>query len=416
MPQLFDPMAVYRQMGLIADPGPIPIVGSVRVLAGPTPDSIIALVALSMHNHGLVFRREADAFVAEYRVELVFRQGSAIAQQVAREERVRVQSFRETQRSDESIIFQQFVPVAPGQYVLAITVRDRNGPNATHYENVLTVNALRRPAISTPIAVYQAQPRGSLAAPPTLVANPRFSVEYGTDSLRLYVETYSLPAGSSLSFTALDAAGRVAWADTTRRDTSSLVWGTAIVVPPGRLSIGRYDLKIALGGGDVIAQTPFLVSFSDRWAVANLEEVISLLRYFASPDTLRALLATPPEERGAAWQRFWKSTDPNPATPENEALDQYFARLQAANEQFREEGIPGWLTERGEVFINLGDPDDVVDRRPDIQGRGRVLFWVYNQYGLTLTFVDDTGFGRFRLDPRSRSEYLRVLNRVRRST
>src|SRR5512137_127523 len=39
MPRVFDPTAVFRQMGLIADAGPLSIVGSVRLLAGPTPDS-----------------------------------------------------------------------------------------------------------------------------------------------------------------------------------------------------------------------------------------------------------------------------------------------------------------------------------------------------------------------------------------
>ncbi|MBI1723340.1 MAG: GWxTD domain-containing protein [Gemmatimonadetes bacterium] len=270
--------------------------------------------------------------------------------------------------------------------------------------------------MATPIAIYEGRPRTALTAPPALVANPRSTAEYGADSLRFYVESYDLPAGTAMVFSALDGAGNVSWRDTARVGAAAApLLGTVVSVPPARLSIGRYDLQVTLGG-NVIATAPFLVAFSDRWVVSNVQEVVSLLRYFTSPDTLRALVQASPEERGAAWDRFWHATDPNPLTPENEALDRYFARVQAANEQFREEGVPGWLTDRGEVLITLGEPDDVVDRRSDLQGRTRVVYWVYNEYRLTLSFIDDTGFGRYRLDPRSRSEYLRVLNRVRRPT
>ena len=100
-------------------------------------------------------------------------------------------------------------------------------------------------------------------------------------------------------------------------------------------------------------------------------------------------------------------------TPENEALDRYFLRLGAANEQFREEGIPGWLTDRGEVLIVLGPPNEMIDPHPDFRGRGRTVQWVYDQLNLILYFVDDAGFGRLRLDPGSRSEFDRIVNRLR---
>jgi hypothetical protein len=43
-----------------------------------------------------------------------------------------------------------------------------------------------------------------------------------------------------------------------------------------------------------------------------------------------------------------------------------------------------------------------------------VIVWTYNEYRLQLYFIDDAGFGRFRLEPRSRSDYLNVYNRLRR--
>jgi GWxTD domain-containing protein len=411
--RIFDPTAVYQQMGLMAEAGDIPFVGVIRLLATVSPDSALAVVALSFQNRGLTFRRESSEFVAEYRVELLFRDGTRVARQVVRDERVRVSTFRETLRAEESVIFQQFIPVQAGQYVLTVVVRDRNGPNSSRYEQIVTVPRFSAPAIATPVTVYMAEPRDSAGEAPSLVVNPRSSVAYGTDSLRFYIESYQLPAGTALLMTVHDAAGRSVWQDSSRVTSREPLRGVVVALPPGLFPMGRYELRISLGEGSIIAATPFLVAFSDQWAVANLEEIVSLLRYFASPDSLRALLNAPLEERAERWERFWRRTDPNPVTPENEALDEYFSRLQSANQRFREEGVPGWLTDRGEVFVTLGEPDEMVDRRPDIPGRGRVIYWVYNAHRLTLAFVDDNGFGRFRLDARSRSEYLRVLNRIR---
>ena len=74
--------------------------------------------------------------------------------------------------------------------------------------------------------------------------------------------------------------------------------------------------------------------------------------------------------------------------------------------RFRDEGIPGWRTDRGEVLIRLGEPDEVFDASP--QSEGRLIRWGYTQYQLALYFLDETGFGRFRLTPSSRSELERV--------
>jgi GWxTD domain-containing protein len=403
-------------MGLVAGSGQIAFVGNVRLLASRAPDTAIAVVALSLQDRQLTFQREANGFAAGYRVEVAFRSGVTLVQQVVRDERVVVGSFAETQRAEESVIFQEFVPVPAGEYQMAIAVRDRNGPNVGRYEAPLRVSVLQPPAISTPVTVYQATRRTDLAAAPELVVNPRSTVEYGADSARIYVEGYGLPAGTMMVVSALDAGGREAWADTNRVDSARAVQALLLTIPPERLSMGQYSLRVSLAGAVAVASAPVLVSFSGQWVVANFDEMISLLRYFTSPDTLRALAAVPPEERAAAWRKFWHDTDPNPETPENEALDRYFARLQLANEEFRDEGVPGWLTDRGEVLITLGEPDDVLDRRSEMQGRGRIIVWTYTQLRLTLYFVDDSGFGRFRLDPGSRSEFLRVANRVRRSS
>ena len=100
------------------------------------------------------------------------------------------------------------------------------------------------------------------------------------------------------------------------------------------------------------------------------------------------------------------ATDPIPETAENEALDRYFTRLAIANERFRDEGGEGWRTERGEVFITLGEPDQVFETPPATDRR--FIRWMYNEYRVVLDFEGTLGFSRLRLTPSSRAEFARA--------
>jgi GWxTD domain-containing protein len=182
-----------------------------------------------------------------------------------------------------------------------------------------------------------------------------------------------------------------------------------IRLAPDSISLG--ELKLVVGTGSAQRSVSALVSFSQAWVITNFDEMLDLLRYFGHDEQVSAMRKAPPGERSRLWREFYAKTDPNNSTPENEALNQYFGRIGAANTRFTDEGVPGWRTDRGEVFITLGAPDESIETTPGTSGR--VVRWTFLNYRLALFFQDETGFGRLRLTPGSRAEYERILNRVR---
>ena len=64
------------------------------------------------------------------------------------------------------------------------------------------------------------------------------------------------------------------------------------------------------------------------------------------------------EEREQFIKIFWGQRDPSPDTEENEYRDQYYERLAYANEHFSS-GKPGWMTDRGRIYIKFGKPDEI---------------------------------------------------------
>src|SRR6266566_8464903 len=193
--------SVYRAMGLLTDSTRLRFVGSLRYLAAGTPDSSLAVLSVSLRNAALTFVPQAGDFVARYHVDLTFRRDSgggigAPVLQVSRDETVRVNNIRETQRRDESIVFQEFVAVRPGAYSVSVVVRDANSPAVAETTALDTVPPFAGPSLGSPIPVYEGTGRTRLGATPSLVVNPRGLLHSGTDSLRCYIEGYHWKTGT----------------------------------------------------------------------------------------------------------------------------------------------------------------------------------------------------------------------------
>jgi hypothetical protein len=65
------------------------------------------------------------------------------------------------------------------------------------------------------------------------------------------------------------------------------------------------------------------------------------------------------------------------------------------------------------VLVSLGEPDQLYEQGgADVNQRGRAQIWEYRQHRLQLVFVDQTGFGRWRLTTSSDSDLRAVLRRI----
>jgi GWxTD domain-containing protein len=66
-------------------------------------------------------------------------------------------------------------------------------------------------------------------------------------------------------------------------------------------------------------------------------------------------------ERSAFIARFWAARDSTPFTARNEEQEAFWQRVCAADELFAETTLSGWRTDRGRVYIVLGQPDEITN-------------------------------------------------------
>ena len=83
------------------------------------------------------------------------------------------------------------------------------------------------------------------------------------------------------------------------------------------------------------------------------------VRWIITPEEERAFKSLAnDEERDQFIEQFWLRRNPNPDSPENEFKDEHYARIEYANEHFAA-GKPGWMTDRGHIYIAYGKPDNI---------------------------------------------------------
>lgn len=178
-------------------------------------------------------------------------------------------------------------------------------------------------------------------------------------------------------------------------------------VPNQLLALGDYSILVRAFPPDslAVAEDKVLGStsryFAVRWeglpkVVKDLDLAINQVRYIAREGELEELeAAETAEQKQAAFLEFWKRRDPNPNTPRNERMEEYYRRVAYANKQFSHY-IDGWRTDMGMVYIMFGPPNDVARHPFEVDSKPYEI-WRYYKISYEFVFVDQSGFGDYRL-------------------
>jgi GWxTD domain-containing protein len=125
-------------------------------------------------------------------------------------------------------------------------------------------------------------------------------------------------------------------------------------------------------------------------------EFLSQVRYLITRKERKIFLELPDSEKEAFRENFWEIRDPDPDTEENEFKMEYIERIEAATELFFGEGKPGWLTDRGRIYILFGPPmERITYVKGSYPGNQSREIWYYGSF--PVIFVDSANTGQFKL-------------------
>jgi GWxTD domain-containing protein len=170
--------------------------------------------------------------------------------------------------------------------------------------------------------------------------------------------------------------------------------------PTGGLNYGKYTVEItAASGGFTVSENSTFENQGMEFPLplTEIDELISQVAYIAKDEEMDYLRdGKTMEERQKRFIEFWKKKDPSPSTKRNEIMQEYYKRLLTATKKFSTSYIKGWRTDMGMVYIIFGEPS-AVDRHPFDMDTKPYEVWDYYEINRQFVFVDNTGFGDYRL-------------------
>jgi len=121
-------------------------------------------------------------------------------------------------------------------------------------------------------------------------------------------------------------------------------------------------------------------------------EWLDKIRYIITSEERKMFLELPATEKEEFKQEFWAKRDPDSQTEENEFKMEYYNRIERADELFLGEGRPGWLTDRGRIYVLFGPPMDRITNNPSYNCSET---WYYGNF--PVVFIDSSCSGHYRL-------------------
>jgi GWxTD domain-containing protein len=168
---------------------------------------------------------------------------------------------------------------------------------------------------------------------------PRYAVKRKTQTM---VSRGVLPVTLRFAITMLLGAGLVGAGFGFARAAA----GEISAQVPGQLSVG--DSSPAQGNGEASKLSgPYRT-----WVEKDV-------RWIISPEERAEYLALPSNaERLRFIRDFWERRNPERDSSTNGFKDEHYRRISYANTRFAA-GHPGWMTDRGRIYITYGRPDSI---------------------------------------------------------
>jgi GWxTD domain-containing protein len=312
-------------------------------------------------------------------------------------------SFEITTSPDNFNLGHRSFELSPGVYSIKTSMFDRDSKNEYNSENKVVVKQFASvPTLSDIMLIAR---RTAVEGSSKIIPNVSRNIVTDRDPLSTFIEIYSDTVSSYLVDYEIFDENEVSVFKTTREVEANKGKNQIFNnIDSLALDLGKHLLKVTLRDSTGKVTDASAKSFVSRWVgvpitLTDLDKAVDQMVYLASPEDLAFIKNSETRmEKAKRFVAFWKRQDPNPADEYNPVFIEYYNRVAYANKNYTSYSIEGWRSDRGMVLIILGAPDNI-DRHPFEYYAKPYEVWQYYNLNKQFIFVDNTGFGDYRLDP-----------------
>ena len=367
-------------------------------------------------NKTLKFNKDGSKYIAKYSVSINFT--DSLNNKITNLNQKGIQnanSFEESQGSKgEFVLISQSTNLSVGNYKLRVILKDEISNKeyiSTRTVSVINYNAFDF-ALSSIILLSNIEEVSSNYTITPYLSDNIYSLN---DGYFVFFEVYNDTERKDINITTEITNNdnyKIIYANTIIKNADTGVSQLYIKIPADiKYGLGTNTLRIFATEGVISAASVIdsdvkilaaasrsirsVSNISDR-IIKNIETAIRQLRYVANSNQIDSMnKAETNADKMKLFEAFWKRLDPTPYTEHNEAMEEYYNRIDYANENFKAYK-EGWLTDKGQVYVVFGSPLSTDRTNTSMADNRTYERWIYPNNRI-IVFIDVSGFGDFRL-------------------
>ncbi len=349
-------------------------------------------------------KSDKESYISKFdlNIDVMDKDNSLVYNNLSKEE-VKTKETGQEYLSRNSQILTRNLFLPPGEYDVKVTVFEQSTKKKTEKDKKIKVEDYSTPPLSISDVMIVSKISSSEGKK---IITPDIQRNVGiVDTFFLFFYVYKNNDDQSVNINCRisDAEQKEVFA---KKETIDFTTGLSfqnqvfVAVPTADMGFGKYSVEIsALSTNYNASESSSFENVSPDFPapLKNIDELIEQLQYIAKDEELDHMRDGKTDvEKQKRFLDYWKKKDPSPNTKRNEVMQEYYKRLMNANKFFSTTYTPGWKSDMGMVYIIFGEPSNI-ERHPYDMDTKPYEVWDYYGENKQFVFVDNTGFGDYRL-------------------
>lgn len=355
----------------------------------------------------LSFLKQEETYKASYQVDLMLFSDQEPVLDRSWKRNLTLFSFDETQSISSFALWNYSDDLTPGNYEMDITVTDQNSMASIHGKQVITMKDFNKRGVNVSDIAFLTDLTEEANGKRTMVPSLRNNINADDKKFFAYIEI-----ASEKKNTNLDIVYKVI--DDITGTNQPLKQGKVQIPKKGtieyfslnmldlKLNIGRYNLLLEVSEGSYTKEVS--KPFSVQWAwippsIKDYQLAIKQMMYITTDKEQKHLENLQGSDQVKEFKAFWDSVNTNPLAEESAPMFEYYDRINYATQHFStySKWQDGWKSDRGRVFIMMGEPDEVVHNPNSMDSKPYDVWYYYAPRRRMFVFIDQSGLGDYRL-------------------
>ncbi|MBL7014678.1 MAG: GWxTD domain-containing protein [Candidatus Marinimicrobia bacterium] len=349
--------------------------------------------------YGIIqFIKQDNQFVASYEASLsmVEKKGKQVSRKIWKES-ITLDSYEDTKSNRRNIKHYTTFIIPKGDYILNGELVDLDTRKKGRKSQKISFKYTQKnPALLPPVLMLPF--KGDWGFGENYIPTLGRRVRSQEHDIKLLVSGFVKMGKYSLSVRLENSGDKTEIFNQSFQNNVAGNFSQYLTIPASMITKLKYDIIVELTQNNRTVKKNTILTLSRAGIsknVTDIEFALKQMKYILSNEERKMLRKSSKSEWEDLFITFWKERDPDTTTINNELMEEYYQRVEYAIEHF-ESWQPGWRTDMGMIYVLFGPPNEIQRYNSNYTQVRQI--WQYYRINKTFSFIDENGFGDYRLE------------------